>query len=205
VSDVIASDLELRRAVAKALGENDKSGLAFDERTTFTRRPAPFLSRHGIWLLHHLGRYHPFVLHLAYAPDGPARILSGRPETFLSVAREDAVRIETSDAAVAYGVAYLVSTAEPDELFYLVDDVRDLKFVPNATVVENAEIAASHQGYEGVVEPPAARDLNGHFVVTVYAARERALERHTLTVARDGDVRADVEVLAPRLPLVSSR
>jgi hypothetical protein len=53
-----------------------------------------------------------------------------------------------------------------------------------------------------VIVPPAAEATASGYAVTVYAVREQALERHVVTVRRNGEVQSDITILEQGLPLV---
>jgi hypothetical protein len=200
----MVSESEARGALARALHDESETGLAFDWRTTLTPYPAPFLTRHAIWAVENFAHHHPIFLFFAQAEGGEARILTGDPVAFVRVAQDDGVRIAAPEEAVAYASAYLWTTRDTDVLFSILTSVDDLRTVPNPTAEEGRQIEDLRSRYGDVVTPPFAGAVDDLFIVTLFASRNQALERHALTVSRGGDVSDDVETLERDLPLVST-
>jgi hypothetical protein len=170
--------------------------------TTLERYALAPLRRYALWQVYYPGDMHAVVFFVAYAPDGPVMSLTGQPDAFVELARADGLSIGDPASAVAYARAYLETTRSMAELFYLVASVDDVMFLPAPSDEERARIAAFRATYAEVIQPPSAAPDGPPFTVTIYAIREQALERHTLTVARDGAIADDVTTLATDAPTV---
>jgi hypothetical protein len=165
--------------------------------------PALFPPSAQLYRVYHPTPYHPIVFMVGLT-GGVAYPLTGHPERFIEMAQAAGVAVDSADTALAYVRAWLETTRPARQLFYLVSALDELEFVLNPTDEERAEIATFERDYGKLLRPPQANaDSSGTtFTVTLFAVRDRALERHTLTVARDGGANAAVETLAERLPLV---
>ena len=190
---MIAPDTALREAVAALLGDRH---LPFSPDTSFTRYPAPFLRRHGIWALDHAGEEHALFLFVAWAEGEPARLLSGRPGELVATVRADGGKIASSGEALAYALALVEVTRDPGPLLTVLRSAADLPLVPHPTPAELASLAAL------ALAPPSADAVADGYAVTLDAARNDALVRIAVDVAPDGGATVTEQLRADELPLV---
>jgi hypothetical protein len=137
-----------------------------------------------------------------FRPPRKAYLLTGQPGHFVQMAQDDGVALDAAEQAIAYAVAYLETTRSMSDLVYLVRSVDDVQVRPNLEDEEMTAAVGFTEQYRTIIVPPAAEATSGGFVVTAYAIREQALERHRLSVHRDGGIQPTVETLETDLPLV---
>jgi hypothetical protein len=164
--------------------------------------PAPFLQRYQIYRVEYFNPTKPVLFYVGFAPGQPAYLLTGAPENYVRLAQADGLVITSTQVAVAYATTYLEVTRSMAELFYLVQSVQQVEFRPNLIDPELQVKTAFIDKYRSLLKPATAEVTASGYTVTVYAIREQALERHTLTVTKQGDLRDEVTILEQNLPLV---
>jgi hypothetical protein len=200
--DTAPTDLRARLSAALAGTDPYRARLAADAETDVEAVPAPFLRRHGIYRVTHFSETGPVMFYAGFAPGAPALVLTARPESFVRMAREDGVAIGAPAEAAAYAAVFLEVTRDLGELFYLVRSVREVGFRPGLDGGEAEARDRFLREMESAVTPPEAVAAENGFRVTAYAVREQAVERHTLDVRPDGEIRDSSAVVAAGLPLV---
>ena len=180
----------------------EAAALANDARTTITAYPAPFLRRYAIYSVLHKNPHHPVMFFVAYATGQSAYLLTDAPDDFIHMARADGVSIDSPETAADYADAYLDTTRSMDKLFYRIGTAAEVRFRPELDDEETHAKDEFLRQYESVIKPSEAVATTSGFDVTVYAIREQALERHVLSVTRDGQTNDVETVLAEDLPLV---
>lgn len=194
-----------RPGLAAALAESapEFAHWLADPATTVAAYPAPFLRRFGIYRLVYPTPYHAVGVYLAWAPDGPAYVLTGEPANFVAAALADGVSLDTAEQAQAYVRAYLDTTGASGELVSVVDSVAAVRFYSNPDPAEQQRLAAFQTRYAGHIRPPAVeRDGAAGWVVTLFVVRQQALERTVARLAPFGALDLRTEVLAGGLPVV---
>jgi hypothetical protein len=195
---------DLQTQLAEALGPVDETyaELAADTATQVEIYPAPFLTRYEIYRVEHRNPSKPIVFYVGYAPGEQAYVLTGTPAELIDLVRVDGVRIDSPDAAEAYAVTFLETTRSMSELFYVIESTDDVQFRPNLSPDQEQAKAAFVEEYGPVIEPANAAPVDDGYLVTVYAVRDQALERHAVSVGPDGAVTDEATTLERDLPLV---
>ncbi len=197
-------ETDIGRQLSAALKHVDRhyARLVTDTMTEIEPHPAPFLTHHRIYRIEHFSPHKPVLFYVGFAPGKRAYLLTGTPANYAQMARADGVALETPDAAEAYAAVYLEATRSMSELFYPVRSVDEVKIRPNLDEEDAEDAAAFVEQYRPVIAPPVAAATEGGYTVTAYAVRNQTLERHRLTLSRDGALHNDVTILEEDLPLV---
>ena len=201
------NDAALRHELAEALTPSSplSADVVRDPDATLEIYPLSVLRRFAIYRVSYLGPYHAAVFYLGYTHGGPLFWLTGHPSAFMDMAQADGVVLSDAPKAAEYAGAFLETAHDRTELFYILASVDDIAFLPSPRDDEHARIAACRAQYGGVVRPPSVCSAGPPFTVTLYAMREQALERHTLTVQQNGALDDAIDVIATGLPTVYSR
>ena len=194
----------IQQQLKKALQSLNKqyADLLTDPMTEITVYDAPFLSRYQIYGVEHFDPYASVFFYVGFAERQRAYILTGTPENYVKMFKADGAVIAAVEPAARYAATYLDVTRSMKKLFYLVRSVDEVKFRPNLSGDEAQARAAFIDQYRPVITPPSATLTSQGYQVTLYAVREQALERHTLTVKKKGEIQDQLTVLAQSLPLV---
>lgn len=126
--------------------------------------------------------------------------LTEAPKAFSAMVRESRVAIASTEIAVGLARAYVESTRSMREFSRVVDSSDDVAWAPPRTQEEQRSLAEASSRLSALVRPPAARVAGDGHEVTLYVLRGSTLERRVLTIARDGDVGENAEVVASGLP-----
>ena len=179
------------------------AGLVRDPLTEVERYPTPFFERAAVYRLVHRDPFHPAILYAAVGPDGTAVLLTDDPAAFAALARAAGAAIASPADALAYALAYLELTGPRAELRYVIRAAGEARFVPRPRPAEQARIDQFLATYAPLVHPPRVSDAEDSFLVTLYAVRQRDLQRHILHVAPGGALAHQVDVCERGLPLVA--
>jgi hypothetical protein len=195
---------EIQDQLSRALRgiDRDYAALVKDKMTRVVEYEAPFLNDYRIYRVRHLAPHRPIVFYVGFVPRKRAYFLTGEPENMTKMAKADHVVIDSPETAALFASTFLEVTRSQAKLIYQVDSVDDLKFRPNLDDEQQRVKEAIEAQYRTVLSPPAAEPADGDYVVTLYAVRDQALERHSLRVGRRGEIAVDVSVLETGLPLV---
>ncbi len=195
---------DLRRQLGTALAAVDEyyADLVARPSSEVSQHPAPFLRDYRIVRVEHFSPHKPVLFYAGFAPNKPAFLLTGNPDGYVQLAKNDNVVIDSPEWAVRYATTFLKVTRSMARLFYLVSSVDDLKFRPGLRAREAAAKAAFKAQYAAIIAPPAVQANDNGYLVVVYAVREQDLERHTLAVHRDGAIDDEIKRLEHDLPLV---
>ena len=197
----MAEGIQQQLGAALAPVSEHYAHLAADPSTEVEVYRTEFLHRFRIYRVEHLDPNHPVLFFVGFAPGESAYLLTGAPESFVRMARADSVVIDSPDLAVEYAAAYLEVTRSMSELCYLVRSADQVEFRPNLDADEAAARTAFLRTYRSVITPPTAAATDHGYTVTAYTVRDQTLERHSLTVRRDGEIDDRVTVLEADLPL----
>jgi hypothetical protein len=196
------ADLQTQLAEALRPVEETYAELAADTATQVEIYPAPFLTRYEIYRVEHRNPSKPVVFYVGYAPGEQVYVLTGAPAELIALARVDGARIDSPDSAEAYTITFLETTRSMSELFYVVESTDDVQFRPNLSPEQEQAKAAFVEEYGPVIQPASAAPADYGYLVTVYAVRDQALERHAVSVGPDGTVTDEITILERDLPLV---
>jgi hypothetical protein len=196
----------LRSQLIAALSAGDKELVNHPQSIVrMDEFPVPFLQTYRIYWITAFNpqvRSRPLGLYLGFAPGRRAYHLNYDRSSYAALAQADGIHIDSPDLAAQYAAVYLTVTRSMSELFYGVQSVDDLLYVEDPSEAQAAAQAAFQAKYRSVIQPPAARQVGGGYHVTLYAARQRALERHLIVVQPDGVLTTrEVQVLERDLPL----
>ncbi|HEX2514754.1 MAG TPA: hypothetical protein VH257_08620 [Chloroflexota bacterium] len=180
------------------------AGLVRDPLTEVERYPAPFFERAAVFRIVHRHPFHPAILYAAAGPDGTAVLLTDDPAAFAALARAAGAVIASPADALAYALAYLELTGPRAELRYVIRTAGEARFVPRPRPAEQARIDQFLATYAPLVHPPRVSDAEDGFLVTLYAVRQRELQRHVLRVSPGGALAHQVDVCERGLPLVAA-
>lgn len=195
---------DIRQQLSEALTNVDEqyARLVTDSMTEVEAYPTPFLKHHQIYQVEHFNPNKPILFYVGLAPGKPAYVLTGHPENYVSLAKADTIVIDSPQVAVDYATAYLEVTRSMSQLFYLVRSAEEVKFRPNLTSEEAKQRASFIEKYRLVITAPTGKPKEQGYVVTTYTVREQALERHSITVSKNGEITTEVTTLEQDLPLV---
>ena len=162
----------------------------------------PFLRQSRIFRVEYQNPNRPVLFYVGQTRAGAASLLTGQPDAFVRLAREDRISINSAETATAYATLYLEVTRSMSELTYLVRSVDEVRFRPNLDEAGERKRRDFVRRYSSAISPPAAeRNANG-FTVSAYVIRQQSLERHRLEVAADGGIEDHAETLERDLPVV---
>ncbi len=195
---------DIRQLLGQALLSIDAAtaDLVLNSMTEIERYPTQCFKSYQIYRIYHPNPYRPIAFYIGFAVGETVYILTGNPEDYIDCARADHIVIDTPEIAADYASTYLVTTRNPSELFYLVQSADEAKFFPNPDAEESEQIAAFLYKYRSVITPLSAKPVDSDFLVIVYAIRQQTLERHYLTVSRNGAIEVRIDLLERDLPLV---
>lgn len=195
---------DIRLEMSRTLASENKyyAQVVADAGTFIEVFPVHFLYHFSIYRVEHRAPHKPLMFYVGFAIARQAYLLTGNPDSFIRMCKADEVAIKSTEAAADYATGYLEVTRSMSELFYVVNSVDEARFRPNLTETEEALKTAFVDKYRDLIEPPAATIQDRDYMVTAYAIREQALERHTLDVSEDGDVEDEVIIIEQNLPLV---
>jgi hypothetical protein len=192
---------DVRAELSKALGRINPldARLVADPATEITPLDASFLRRFRIYrVVHHLP-HKPVGFVVGFAPGGPAYPLTAEPASFVRMAQEDGVVVDSAQTAERYATVYLEATRPSDGMFYPIRSVDEVRFRPG---LSDDEQAAFTEQVREVISPPVTTPQGPDHIVTLYAVRDQAVERHDLRVSPRGDVDDKVTAVAAGLPLI---
>jgi len=194
----------IQQQLGKALKSINKqyAGLVTDSMTEVKIHDAPFLKRYQIYRVEHFNPHKPILFYVGFAPKQQAYLLTGTPENYLKLGLADGVVIDSPEIAANYAATYLEVTRSMSKLFYLVQSVDEVKFRPNLTDDRVKAKTSFIEQYRPVITPPTAELADHNYTVTAYAIREHTLERHSLMVNTEGNIKDDITILEQDLPLV---
>lgn len=197
-------DASTRHALRKAMRKVDPdfARLVSDPVTEIRRHPAPFLTDHGIYRVEHRGPYRPIAFYVSLSASGSARLLTGAPENLTLLAREEALVVDSPEKAEALAYLYLEATRPMTERFYVVRSIDDVEFRAGLTSDDKDAEASFRNAYSSQIMPPHVDSEGDGYVVRVFAVRDQSLERLTLAIAPDAEMKRKVETLEENLPLV---
>jgi hypothetical protein len=192
----------MRPELSDALSRVDKqyAQLVTDPMTDIDPVPAPFLNDYTIYAVKHFVPHRSVMFYVGFAPGKRAFVLTTKPDDFSRMARADSVVIDSAEVAISYAKVYLDTTRSMNRLFYLVDSLDDVMFRPELDDEEQQAKAAFVN--QSPIAPPTVEEAKKKYIVTLYAVREQALERHVITVDKKGNIKTSVAVIERDLPLV---
>lgn len=158
----------------------------------------PFLRKYVIYEVEHMYRPHFFLF--GYAPGMPVYILSGHPQNFALLAKSDGISLATEQDALAYAIATIELTRSPALLCYLVSRPHDIRF---GTLLSPQESARRDAASGVAIKAPGVTIQQGLYVVELYVIRDKNLEKHTMTISKDGELYDNREILIEHLPLAA--
>lgn len=196
-------DEETRRLISAGLradGRREEARVVTLGGSRLTPVEAPALRDWTIYRVEYRQGPHPVLLHVA-AGDGQADLLTGSPKAFAKVMAADAGTVADAGAAAALARIYVETTRPGGILTYVVGRVEDIKFRPGIAgddARHRDEIVAE---YRSRIKAPAAVADGEGYDATVYAVRDKALQRHDIAVSANGAVKDDVTTLVSDLPV----
>jgi hypothetical protein len=126
--------------------------------------------------------------------------LTETPAAFPAMLRASGVQVTSPETAVALARAYIEATRSMREFSRVVDSLDDITWAPPRTPEEEQTLAEVSGRLRASVQPPAANAAGDGYQVTLSVLRGPILERRTLTISHDGDIRQHVESVASGLP-----
>ncbi|MEV4007343.1 hypothetical protein [Actinomadura sp. NPDC049753] len=196
-------DERLRQTISQGLqreGRQEEARIVALGGSRLTRVETPFLRTWAVYRVDYRQSPHPVQLHVATGGDR-VELLTGVPKAFGEVTAADGTTVTDAAAAVALARAYVETTRPGGVLTYVVGRVEDIAFRPGITgdaARRRDEILAE---YRSRIKEPAARAGGEGFTVTLYAVKDKALQRHDIGVTAKGAVDDRVETLVPDLPV----
>lgn len=200
-------DRGLREAIARGLagvGRDVESSMVTSGASRLTLVTAPFLRTWRIVQVDGGAAGHPVWFRVAVNGDNTrTRLVSGDPAAFNEVIAAAGVQITDAAAAAQLGRVFLETTRPQAKFTYVVGSVKQIRFRPN---LEGADARRRDQivrRYAPVIAPPSATRKGAGFQVTAYVVvlDDNVLERRTLQVGRDGQVRQSATALARDIPV----
>jgi hypothetical protein len=189
---------ELSHALSRVNKEYAK--LVTDPLTKINPVPTPFLSDYAIYAVKHFVPHRSVMFYVGFAPGKRAFVLTGKPDNFSRLAHADSVVIDSPEVAISYEKVYLDTTRSMNRLFYLVDLLDDVMFRPKLNAEEKQTKATFVN--QNLIAPATVEESKNKYIVTQYAVREQALERHVVTIDKKGNIKTNVAVVERNLPLV---
>ncbi len=164
----------------------------------------PGLSRYTILSITHLSPYKPLLHFIGYLEGAEAIILSEDPEAFNAMAKADGrVSIASTKDAAEYAEAFLTVTRSLSKATYVVSKLADVKWMPKLDAADVAKREAFEAEHGKEIAAPKATAKGAGFEVVAYRVVEQEIQLATVHVAKDGEVTAEFEPIASRLPLVA--
>jgi hypothetical protein len=195
---------DIRQLLRDALASVSEhyASLVMDPSSVVETYPAPFLKQYRIYGVQYFTAHKSILFYVGFALGRNACLLTAYPQNYVAMAREDGIVIDSPEVAVNYVTVYLEVTRSMAALSYLVQSVGEVGFRPNLTAEEENTKTLFMEKYRSVITSLTANTTASGYEVTAYVVREQTLERHTLKVSAEGDIKDEVSVLEQRLPLV---
>lgn len=198
---------DLRKQLGQALGGIDalKADLVQRDGTDILELPTTFLNACKLYRVKYFGPSKPIVFYVGAALPERVFVTTGNPEAFVDMACEDGVVISSAAEATEYVTAFLKATRPMTRLFYFLNAVEDIQFLPKLTGDAPARVEILKEKYaETIASPNAAVDGEGNFRVSLFAMIERDLVRIDSVVDSAGRIEVDGIKLEEGLPVVCS-
>lgn len=177
-----------------------------DRPVTTTRIEQPFFSRHRIVEVSSAMPMPATRVHVALAPDGTVRVLSGRLANLHAIAAaEPPHSLDDAEHAQAYANLADFWTSESEFGDVTVASFADIPWKTTLAPDERARIDELRKTLGEAIAPMTlARTENGH-ALSLWVVANRRLVHRRLHVPLDGKLRRDDEVRAAELPVHPGR
>lgn len=195
---------KLRQELSEALApiNEDYAGFVKDPESEVETYPAPFLNDYKIYKVLYYHPNKPIQFYVGYAEGKKAYLLTGSLENYAAMAKADKVKIDSAKTAARYVEVALEATRSMSQLVYLVKSVDDVMFQKLLEDDEEGRKKQFMKEYAERIKAPHGEPQGDGYSVTAYVVREQTLERHTVKVSKDGDLKPEVDVLESDLPLM---
>ncbi|MCL2422725.1 MAG: hypothetical protein FWD11_02345 [Micrococcales bacterium] len=193
----------MREKLAASLAEVNtiEAEVVENPDTTLTPVEATWLSDWQVFDVQLMAVPHSYRFYAALSEKGTALILSGSPDSFVTMTRSAGVVVDDDSLATDVAVFYLDVTRGFARYSYRIDAVADIDWLPEPDADAQQQRADLEAEYGDLVGPPAAEPAGAGWTVTVWMVDDRALVRHLLTVGADGAVEDRPEVVEADIPV----
>jgi hypothetical protein len=112
--------------------------------------------------------------------------------------------ISSAKEAIEYATIFLEVTRPMGELFYIVSDVEDIRFLPKLTEGDSLRADVFKKEYAPIITHPKAEEGNTGYNVTLFAVSERDLLQFSMDIDLAGNIELEVSKMEEDLPVVYS-
>lgn len=177
-----------RRRIAKALGDDSLLGeVITDPSTTIASVPAAALGSWRILDVKHNGENHPLRWFIGVDPKiTQVVVLSGFPERWSRVL--DGASVTDAGRAVELAVVHSEATRSMTKTHYRVESVDQIPFTKHPKAASAARIAEVKLSHRKRIRPPAPVLDERGWTLELWTVNNQDLNRHTVTVGRDGSI-----------------
>lgn len=196
---------DIRKKLSKALSKLNATyaDAVATDTSDVDPYPAPFLKQHKIYLVVSYPPNPQIGYYVGYAPgEKEAHILTGSPEAYVSMAKEDGVTIDSPEKAAEYVKAALEVTRSMSGLVYVAESVDGVRFQGNLDDDEEKLKKAFKEKYRSRIKPPYAEPAGDGYHVTAFVVENDIVYRHSVIVSKEGDMKSEVTKLEEGLPLM---
>jgi hypothetical protein len=201
----MSADLQQRLGRALEKVSSSYGEMALSPKTEIEALPAAFFSNYHIYELTHRAPNKPIQFYVGYAENKPVYLITGQPDNYFKIAEEDHVQLKSEAEALDYIRLYLKVTRPMNKLFYVVNNVDQIKFRPNLEAAQEAVKSAFLKHYEDAINSPAKVHFGEQYMMTVYLIHDMDFKEYTITVDKAGKLlNTEIKILQKGLPLVYS-
>lgn len=177
-----------RRRIAKALGDDSLLGSVItDSSTTIAPVPAAALGSWRILDVQHNGENHPQRWYIGVDQKiTRVVVLSGFPERWPQVL--EGASVADAGRAVELAVVHSEATRSMARTHYRVESVDQIPFIKKPGIADAARIREVRQSHRKLIGPPAPELDERGWTLELWTVNNQDLNRHTVTVGRDGSI-----------------